>query len=182
MHIPRRHGLAGMGPEKASNLLGLRRVCWRRKEKRWLLGRVTIFQSPTEGWNREAFSGGNRAKDIPKSRNPGFWNHRRNGLCREVGAVGEVPGPDKWMRSGPEGQVCSTAGIWLLGGSKIQTRLCASQTWSNPTDLSLPQAHRASRPASLSSLPSTFRSRLCCHRCRESPFPLSFHWTNSFCF
>ena len=34
---------------------------------------------------------------------------------------------DKWMRSGPEGQVCSTAGIWLLGGSKIQTRLCTSQ-------------------------------------------------------
>ena len=42
----------------------------------------------------------------------GRWGWRR----------GAVPGPDKWMRSGPEGQVCSTAGIWLLGGSKIQTR------------------------------------------------------------
>ena len=87
------------------------------------MGRVAIFQSPIKGWNYEGFSDGSRAKDIPKSGDPGFWNHRGNSLCREVG----VPGPDEWMRSVPGGQVHSTARIQLLDGSKMQTRLCCSQ-------------------------------------------------------
>lgn len=126
MHISRNHVLAGTGPEKAENSLGLRRVCWRKKEDD-LWGGWWYFRVPSKRGIMKGSVVRVEQRTVKRVGTQDFRITEKNGLCEGMGVIG----PSEWVRSVSGGQVHSTARICQPDGSNMQTRLCCSQVWSN---------------------------------------------------
>lgn len=133
MHISRNHVLMGTGPEKAENLLGLRKVCWRKKEDD-LWGGRWYFRVPSKRGIMKGSVVGVGQKAVKRVGTQDFWiTGKKNGLCGGMGVIG----PSEWVRSVSGGQVHSTARICQPDGSNMRTRLCCSWAWSNSPKPSL---------------------------------------------